>query len=258
MNGFWVLLAKELREAWRTRRLPMVALLFVVLGLISPLAARYLPEILRAALGDQLTIPIPAPVAADAVAQVQKNVGQMGALAAIALAMGAVAGELDRGTAALVLAQPVSRPVFLGAKLVAIAAVLGLATIASVTVAWVYTALLFAPMPIGGWLALVTLDWLGLCAWMALTFLASAATGSTTAAAGVGVMAWIGVSIAAVVPALDRVLPTGLSEPAYRLAAGLTENVDGGRLTTAVAGTLAVIAIAVVGAMVSFGRRELR
>ncbi len=258
MSGFTVLLGKELREAWHTKRLPMVVLLFVVLGLLSPLTARYLPEIMRAALGDQLTIPIPPAVVADAVAQVQKNLGQMGALAAIALAMGAVAGELDRGTAALVLAQPVSRPVFLGAKLVAIAIVLAVATIASIAIAWVYTALLFEPLPIAGWAALALLDWLALCAWMALTFLASAATASTTASAGLGFVAWIGVSIAAVVPTLDRLLPTGLAQPAYRVAAGLTDGLDAGRLATAVAGTLVVIAVAVGGAVMAFGRRELR
>ena len=91
-----------------------------------------------------------------------------------------------------------------------------------------------------------------------LTFLASAATASTTAAAGLGFVAWIGVSIAAVVPTLDRLLPTGLSEPAYRIAAGLTDGLDAGRLATAVAGTLVVIALAVVGAVIAFGRRELR
>jgi ABC-2 type transport system permease protein len=258
MSGFRVLLAKELREAWRTKRLPMVALLFIVLGLISPLTARYLPEILRAALGDQLTVPIPPPVAADAVAQVQKNLGQMGALAAIALAMGAVAGELDRGTAALVLAQPVSRSGFLAAKVVAIAIVLGVSTLASVAVAWVYAALLFEPMPLGGWIALALLDWLALCAWGAFTFLASAATASTTAAAGLGFVVWIGVSIAAVVPQLDRLLPTGLGEPAYRLAASLNDGIDAGKLATAVAGTVLIITATVVASVVVFSRRELR
>ena len=258
MGSFRVLLGKELLEAWRTKRLPMVALLFIVLGLISPLTARYLPEIMRAALGDQLTVPIPSPVVADAVAQVQKNLGQMGALAAIALAMGAVAGELDRGTAALVLAQPVTRSAFLAAKLVAIGIVLAVSTLASVAVAWVYAALLFEPMPVGGWLALALLDWLALCAWGALTFLASAATASTTAAAGLGFVAWIGVSIAAVVPQLDRLLPTGLGLPAYRLAASLADGMDVGVLATAVAGTVLLIAVAVGASMILFGRRELR
>ena len=78
MTGFTVLLRKELAEAWRTRRLPVVAGLFVVIGMISPLTARYLREILQAALGDQLTIPIPAPTAIMAVEQLQKNLAPAG------------------------------------------------------------------------------------------------------------------------------------------------------------------------------------
>ena len=105
MNGFGVLVRKELLESWRTRRLPVIAVLFLVFGMISPLTAKYLPDILKAALGEQLSVPMPTPDATAALGQLQKNLGQMGTLVAIALAMGSVAGELDRGTAALVLAQ---------------------------------------------------------------------------------------------------------------------------------------------------------
>ncbi len=177
MSGFSILLRKELAESWATRRLPVVAGLFVVVGMLSPLTARYLPEILRATLGDQLPMALPTPTAVDAVAQLQKNLAQIGALVAIALAMGSVSGELDRGTAALVLAQPVTRPAFLAAKLTSIGLVLLLATFLAAVAAWVYTAVLFAPPPIGGWLAMTVLSWLALTAWAALTFLASAATG---------------------------------------------------------------------------------
>ena len=79
-----------------------------VVGLTSPLLAKFLPEIVKAAAGDQLpTIPIPTPVAADAVDQLWKNLAQFGAFAAIVLAMGSVATERDRGTAAFVLSKTV-------------------------------------------------------------------------------------------------------------------------------------------------------
>ena len=257
MSGFSILLRKELAESWETRRLPVVAGLFVVVGMISPLTARYLPEILRAALGDQLPVALPVPTAVDAVAQLQKNLAQIGALVAIALAMGSVSGELDRGTAALVLAQPVTRPAFLAAKLTAIGLVLLVATLLAAVVAWIYTAVLFAPPSIGGWLVMAVLSWLALTAWAALTFLASAATGSTMAAAGIGFVALIGVSLAAIVPALDRLLPTGLTKPAILLATGEASGVDGGRLLTAVVGTLVIIGACLAGAVLAFRRREL-
>jgi ABC-2 type transport system permease protein len=257
VSGLGILLGKELREAWRTRRLPLVALLFLVVGIISPLTARYLPEILKATLGDQMTIPIPEPTAAAALEQLQKNLGQMGALAAIALAMGSVAGELDRGTAALVLAQPVGRPAFLVAKLASIAIVLGISTALASAVAWAYTAILFEPLPVGGWLAMAGLSWLALLAWASLTFLASAATGSTTAAAGLGFVGLIALSLAAVVPALERLLPAGLTTPAILLAAGTTDGLDPGKVATAVTGTVVIVAAGALGAIAAFRRREL-
>ena len=107
MTNFGVLLGKEWLEAWRTYRLPIVAGLFLLVGLTSPLLARYLPEIIEAAAGDTLggAFDIPTPTGADAVDQLVKNLAQFGALAAILLAMSSVATELERGTAAFVLAR---------------------------------------------------------------------------------------------------------------------------------------------------------
>ncbi len=256
MKGFNVLLGKELTEAWRTRRLPLVAILFVLVGLVSPLTARYLPDILKAALGDQAVgIPLPPADVAAAVGQLEKNLGQLGALAAIALAMSSVSGELDRGTAALVLAQPVARPAFLAAKLVAIAIVLAISTALAVAVAWVYTVILFEMQPVGPWLALFALNWLPLLVWAALTVWASSATGSTTAAAGLGFVALIALSIAAVIPLLEQWLPAGLTNPAMSIAVGA--DVDATKLTTAVVGSAAIVALAVGGSIASFRGREL-
>jgi ABC-2 type transport system permease protein len=257
MTGFGILLRKELVEVWRTRRLPIVALLFIGVGILSPLTARYLNEIMKAALGDQLPVQLPEPTATMALAQLQKNLGQLGALAAIALAMGTVSGELDKGTAALVLAQPATRPAFLLAKLAALATDLLVCVALSVAVAWVYTAILFEPMPAGGWLVMAVLSWLGLLAWAAITFLASAATGSTTAAAGIGFVMMIGISILAVFPTLDRVLPTGLVAPGIAIASGATAGLDTGALATAVAGTLVLVAVCAGGAVLAFRSREL-
>lgn len=257
MNGFRVLLGKELREAWRTRRLPVLAVLFAMVGIISPLTARYLNEILGALLADQLPVVLPEPTAAMALEQLQKNLGQLGALVAIALAMGSVSGELDRGTAALVLAQPATRPAFLAAKLAGIAIVLGACTLLGVAVAWVYTAVLFEPLPVTGWLVLAVLAWLALLTWGAITFLASTATGSTMAAAGIGFTALIGLSLLAIVPALDRVLPTGLAAPSILIATGNTTALDAPALATAISGTVALIAACALLAIASFRRREL-
>jgi len=256
MAGLGVLVRKELLESWRTLRLPIVAGLFVFVGLSSPLLAKFLPEIVKAAGGDQFpAIAIPTPVMTDAIDQLWKNLAQFGAFAAIILAMGAVSGELDRGTAAFVLSKTATRGAFLAAKVVAIGAVLGLSTILAVVLGWIYTAILFEPPAPAGWVALAAMAWLGLCAWAAITFLASVVTGSTAAAAGIGFVALLVLSVVSAIPNVSRFGPGGLAAPAVALAAG--GPVDAGDALVPVVSTIVLIAVALGAAAWSFRRREL-
>lgn len=255
MTGFGTLLRKELLEAWRTRRIPVVTALFVVLGILSALTARYLPEILTAALGDQLPIPIPAPIAADSVDQLQKNLGQLGAIVAVVLAMGAMANERERGTAAFILTKPASRAAFVGAKVVALGLTLAIATAAAALVGWLSTWILFGLPSVAGWAALAVLSWLALAAWAAITFLASTVTGSAMAAAGAGVAGLLGISLLGAIPTVGRFLPSGLAAPARAIATGGT--LDGGALATALGGSALLVALALGCAWLAFRRQEL-
>ena len=259
MTTFGVLLRKEWLEAWRTYRLPIVAGLFLLVGLTSPLLARYLPEIVQAAAGDTLggAIEIPTPTTADAVDQLVKNLAQSGALAAILLAMGSVASELERGTAAFVLARPVRRGTFLAAKAVSIGLVLASSVGLAVAIGWVYTAILFEPQPPAGWVAMGVMTWLALCAWAALTFAASAVTGSALAAGGIGLLGLLALSVVTVIPTVARWTPAGLASPASELAKGVSVAELGGDVWVPILATSALIAIALAVAHVAFARREL-
>jgi ABC-2 type transport system permease protein len=256
MSGLRTLTRKELTESLRTRRLPVVVLLFAGLGILSVLTARYLPEILDLALGEQAgAIPIPPPTVADAVTELQDNVGQFGALTAIVLAMGMVAWERERGTAAFILTKPATRGAFLGAKIMSLGIVLGIATAVAVAIAWVYAAVLFEPLPVAGWVVLAWLVWLGLMAWATITFLASTVLRSAAAAAGVGIVAVLVISLVSAIPAIGRWLPAGLGPSAAALATGGT--IESGDLLTAIAGTCAIIGASLLGAWLAFRRQEL-
>jgi ABC-2 type transport system permease protein len=251
MTGLRPLVQKELLESWRTRRILIAVALFAFVGILSPLTARYLPEILELALGDELTVPIPTPTAADAVLQLQKNLGQFGALAAIILAMGAVASEKGAGRRPS-SDEAASRAAFLAAKLASLRCCA--ATAVAIALAWIYTAVLFEG-GLAGWVAVAFLAWLVLLAWASITFLASTVLKSAAAAAGVGFMALIGLSILSAIPPIGRWLPSGLDGQALALATG--SEVDGAMLATAVVGTMAVIVGASVAAWLAFRRQEL-
>jgi len=253
MTGFAALLRKELLEQWRTTRLPVVGTVFLLVGLSSPLLARFTPEILTAVGGEQFQIVLPTPTSADAYDQLAKNLGQFGALIAVLLAMGSVATEKERGTAALLLTKPVGRGAFLIAKLVAIASTLAISTAIAAAGAWFYTFVLFEPLPIAGFVAAIALQWLALVAFAAITFVGSTLTRSALAAAGLGVAAFIVIGIIGIVPAIGRYLPTGLGEPARGLALGQA-GVDA--LGPTIASVVLIAALAGV-AWLSFRRQEL-
>src|ERR1019366_1103649 len=117
-----------------------------------------------------VTLQLPTPTAGDAIDQLLKNVGQFGALAAILLTMGTVAGEKERGTARLVLTMPALRSAVLLAKVAAIALTLLVSTAAAGILGYAYTALLFQPPDLVGFALLCALLWLSLLVYAAFTF----------------------------------------------------------------------------------------
>ena len=227
--------------------------MFLLVGLSSPLLARFTPEILEAVGGDQFQIVLPTPTAADAYDPLAKHLGQIGILIAVLLAMGAVATEKERGTAALLLTKPVSRGAFLAATLAAIAITLGVASAVAFAGGWFYTFVLFEPLPIAGFVAAAALQWLSLVAFAAITFVGSTLTRSALAAAGLGIAAFIVVGILGIVPAIAPYLPTGLGGPARALALGQS----GTDVFAPTVAAIVLIAALFWIAWLSFRRQEL-
>ncbi len=252
-QGLGLLVSKELREQVRTLRLPVMVILFAVLGMLSPVFARYILEIVEALGSSQLSGALPEPQVGDAAVQFTKNLGQFGVLAAILVTMGAVAGEKDHGTAAFLLTKPIGRGAFLLAKVVAIGALLALSTVIAGILCWIYAAILFEPLPIAGFAAAVVLVWLSLCVFAAITFLASTVARSALVAGGIGIAALLIAGILSALPVVGVYLPTGLWGMADQLAVGSLPD----PLIGPVVVNVAIIAIAVGAAWWSFLRQEL-
>lgn len=217
MRGFAVLLIKEITEQWRTGRLPMVAVIFLLFGLASPVLAKYTPDIVKLA-ASSIDIHVPTPTIKDAVAQLIKNLSQVGVLTAILLAMGSVAGEKESGTAAFVLVKPVSRFAFIAAKFSGLALTMAAAVILGGSAAYVYTELLFEPLSMLGFAAACLVILLGLLEIAAVTFLGSTLVRSPIPAAGIGLVALVIAGIVSSLPNVGHFTPFGLNELAMNLA----------------------------------------
>ncbi len=256
MIGLGVLVSKELLEQWRTRRLVVLVAVFVAFGIGSPLLARYTPELIAAFAADEgLVVEMPPPTTADAIAQFVRNLGQTGVLAAILLAMGSVATEKERGTAALWLTKPASRGAFLAAKALGVGAVLLAGIVGAGIAGYAYTVILFDPPSAPGWAAMCVLLLLQMTAYAALTFLGSTLTRSPLAAAGLGIAALTVIAIVGALPGIGAWTPSGLGEAAVAVAVAGDTIPDGVASSAFATGALA--AAALVASWLAFRRQEL-
>ena len=253
MTGLGLLLRKEIREQARTMRLVAVVAVFALLGLLSPVFARYVREIVEAVGGGQFEGMIPEPTVGDAVAQFIKNTGQFGILIAILVTMGSVAAEKERGTAAFLLSKPIGRGAFVTAKIVAIGTLLAAALGVGGVLCWIYTTILFEPLPALGFAGAVALMWLSLAAFAAVTFLASVVTRSGLAAGGLGFGAFVATGILSALPAIGPYMPTSLWGAADALALGTVPDPLAGPVLANVILVLAALGLA----WWSFRRQEL-
>lgn len=252
MSGMPTLLRKELVEQWRTMRLPSAIAVFLFVGISSPLLARFTPEIVQAVAGSQLGGLVPPPRVGDAVAQFVKNMGQFGALMAIVLAMGSVAVEKDRGTAAFVLCKPVGRVEFLAAKLLALTATLAAGVLAAGVATYLYTGILFSWLG-PGFVVTAALTLVALTVFAAATFAASTVTGSTVAAGAIGFVTLVVTGMVSILPNVGPYSPFGMVGQAQPVALGS----PAGPVLAPLAVQVAIVAVLVAATIVVFRRQEL-
>jgi ABC-2 type transport system permease protein len=256
MMGFRVLLLKELREQIRTYRLAAVAAVFIFFGILGPVTDRYMKELFDAA-GTQsggFTITIPPPSLQGAATELLGNLSQFGIICALLLAMGAVAWEKERGTAAMILTKPASRVAFLAAKLVAISATLGVGVVLGCGLGYLYTVLLYpSAFPLGGYVAMAAMLWWMTVIFTAITLLGSTLTRSAVAAAGIGVVAMLVLSMVGALPVIGPFMPSSLGKPAVDLALGR----DPGDFLGPLLFNLALVPALFVATWLAFRHQEL-
>jgi ABC-2 type transport system permease protein len=250
-----IALRKELVQMWRTKRVLIVAAVFGLFGMASPVMAYFMPQMFKAIPGvEQFANLIPKPTVMDALTQYTKNITQFGFILAIFLGMGAVAGEKERGTASLVLSKPMTRWAFVTSKFTAQVLVYLLGFALALFGAYFYIVVLFGAFDFG-MLALITfllLAWLA--PFIALTLDGSVIGVSTSAAAGIALLGSVLLLLAGNIPQYGNLFPSGLTAWAGQIGAGtLAAPVNGGAL----AASLTLCVVGLVTAIAIFEQQEL-
>jgi ABC-2 type transport system permease protein len=251
--NLWTAFKKEWLEQRRTHRLLIAVVVLAAFGMLSPLMAKFMPEIFSLIPGaEQIASIIPAPTVNDAVAQYIKNITQFGVLMALLFCMGAVASEKEKGTAALVLSKPMGRGSFILAKFLAVAATFGLGMAAAALGGYYYTYYLFEPLAVGPFLAMNGLILVYMLFYSAVTLFFSTLTRTQFVAIG-------GAAAVLIVSGIFGSLPTYgkfSADTIVNIAAtvGLGQPVESwwGLWTC-----LGLTAVALIGAWLIFRRQEL-
>lgn len=105
---------KECLETWRHKKIILISLIFLIFGILSPLSAKLLPEILKMSLDS--TLGLPEPTSIDSWTQFYKNISQMGLYIFILIFGGTVSHEITKGTLINLLTKGLSRKIVILSK----------------------------------------------------------------------------------------------------------------------------------------------
>ncbi|MDP4094725.1 MAG: hypothetical protein Q8920_15380, partial [Bacillota bacterium] len=140
-------LKKELRELVKTYKILTLPAVFLFFGLLGPITAKFLPDILKSLSGQNGIYYDPSKLGYSpyigAYDQFFQNLNQIGFIIMILMFMGIVAGEKVKGSATLVLTKSLSRPWFIIDKFFSAVILFTLSFILGSAACIYYTYLLF-------------------------------------------------------------------------------------------------------------------
>ncbi len=227
MNALIALFGKEWKEQTRSNQLLISCIMGAIFGILSPLTARYMPELIALVGADQgMQITLPEPSWRDVVVQFVKNLSQIGLLVLIFLNMGGFAREKERGTLAFLMVKPAP----LGTQMIAKIGAVWLRDLLAMALAtgltMFYTGLFFGDYPMADFLACAALIlfyfWL-----MALVGIALSAIAQTVTMSGVLTLSvWIAMMIFQLLPGIGAWSLTGLAGAASEAALGIAPDLS--------------------------------
>jgi ABC-2 type transport system permease protein len=248
MSGFLILLRKELLQQIRTHRLLVVIAVFFIFGLGTPLLLHYLPALVPSGEGFDL----PEFTAKDAVQEYIGTFGQLGLLAAILVAMGAVAKERESGTAAMVLCKPVGTAAFIVAKLAAISLTFLAGIVLGGVGCYVYTAVIFGDPGASEFVFANVIAGCYLLVCLSVTLMFSSFFRSQMAAGAVSLVCLIALTLTASLSIMKDYSPGALLGWAARVVGGETSHIWGALVVS-----LIVVVLTVIAAWQVFRKKEI-
>ena len=109
MKVYLAFMKKEFMENFRNKKIIILAVVFLLIGMMSPVTAKLTPLIIKSVSMNGIEIKVPDPVEMDAWVQFFKNVGQMGMFVLALLLSNQMSNELQKGTLINLFSKGLSR-----------------------------------------------------------------------------------------------------------------------------------------------------
>ncbi|WP_397538898.1 ABC transporter permease subunit [Rummeliibacillus pycnus] len=116
MNSFIALFKKETMEFSKTYKFLIIVTVFLILSILSPLTAKFMPDIMAQFLPKEVAESFPDATALDSWAQFFKNFSQIGLFVVALLFAGTLIHERTEGTLIILLTKGLSRSTVVLAK----------------------------------------------------------------------------------------------------------------------------------------------
>lgn len=143
MKNLYFFTKKELFECWRTSRLLILVIIFLIFGLMNPLLAKLTPEIVKMTIGEAMANTIPEPTSIDSWTQFYKNLTQMGLIVLALMFSGTVSNEINKGTLINLVTKGLRRWVIIVGKIVSLVLQWTICLLLTFLVTWGYTVYYF-------------------------------------------------------------------------------------------------------------------
>lgn len=236
----------------RTHRWMVIFGVYLLFGVLGPLSAAYMQELVGQ-FGGEVTIIAPDPRPVDGIAQFIGNASQLGLLAVVIIGVGALAVDARPEVAAFLRTRVPRAWTLLLPRYVVTVAVADLALAAGTAVASLLTALLIGALPAGVVVVGTLYGMLYLAFAVAVLAAVSGFTRSQPGTAFAALAVLLVLPIVGLVPAIQPWLPSQL----LTAVAGMVEGAPAGDFLRSVAITVAATAALLALATHRFAAREL-
>lgn len=220
------LLYKDLLDSWRNYKVLIIVITFLFFGLISPLSAYFMPQLLNMIGSDQgILIEINSPTQMDSYLQFHKNISQIALLIMIFLFMGNVSNEKESGSVDFLLVKPIKSSFYIISKFISLLILAFFAMLISTITCGFYTFFLFKTLVISDLLRMSFYLYFYIITILSITILFSSLVKKQFVAGIFTFLTWIIIQSLSSFSFLRTFLPTRVLNEAHLAAVGMSSNI---------------------------------